>query len=153
MRQQNQHIVITGGGTGIGKEIALRLAGEGARISLLARRLQPLQRVCQEIQDSGGMAQSFQCDVRDRGMVEKCISSASDSFGHIRAVIANSGVGGPNGDGENDRFDDLIQTNLNGAYYTLRAGQKNLIEDNRACHLVVISSCLARFLGRSLLLF
>ena len=145
MRQQDQHIVITGGGTGIGKEIAIRLASEGARISLLARRKEPLQHVCREIQTMGGKAQAVQCDVRDRVLVENSIAAASVSFGAIRAVIANSGIGGPNEDGESDRFDDLIQTNLNGAYYTLRAGQKRLIEDDRARHLIVVSSCLARF--------
>ena len=71
-------------------------------------------------------------------------SSGFDGFFSIFAFVANSGIGGPNTPDENDRFEELIHTNLIGTYYTLRAAQKYLLEGTPT-HLVVISSCLARF--------
>ena len=95
-RQQDQHYVITGGGTGIGKAIALRLASEGAKITVIARTESKLQAVVSEIQHQGGIAQYRTCDIGVQSEVEQVISEAVESFGPLRGVIANSGVGGAN---------------------------------------------------------
>ena len=144
-RQQGQHYIVTGGGTGIGKAIAIRLAAEGAKVSLMARNLNRLQSVVDEIKESGGEAQCFACDITNQSAVQTTITTAVDTFGLLRGVIANSGVGGANFPGENDRFDIVVQTNVYGTYYTLRAAQEHLIKDGKATHMVVTSSCLARF--------
>lgn len=144
-RQQDQHYVITGGGTGIGKAIALRLASEGAKITVIARTESKLQAVVSEIQHQGGIAQYRTCDIGVQSEVEQVISEAVESFGPLRGVIANSGVGGANFPGPNDRFDLVIQTNLNGTYYTLRSAQAYLVRDELPTHMIVTSSCLARF--------
>ena len=144
-RQQGQHYIVTGGGTGIGKAIAIRLASEGAKVSLMARNLERLQSVVDEIRDSGGNAQCFTCDITNQSSVQTSIAKAVEMFGPLRGVVANSGVGGANFPGENDRFDIVVQTNVYGTYYTLRAAQEHLIKDGKATHMVVTSSCLARF--------
>ncbi len=144
-RQQGQHYIVTGGGTGIGKAIALRLAAEGASVSLLARNLSRLQSVVDEIQDNGGRAQCFSCDITNQEAVQQAVHSCVDGFGLLRGVIANSGVGGANFPGEDDRFDLVVQTNVYGTYHTLRAVQPHLVDDDSATHMVVTSSCLARF--------
>lgn len=144
-RQQGQHYIVTGGGTGIGKAIALRLATEGASVSLLARNLSRLQLVVDEIQNSGGRAQCFSCDITNKEAVQQAVQTCVDTFGAVRGVIANSGVGGANFPGEDDRFDLVVQTNVYGTYHTLRAVQPHLVDDEHATHMVVTSSCLARF--------
>ena len=144
-RQQGQHYIITGGGTGIGKAIAIRLADEGAKVSLMARNLNRLQSVVNEIREAGGEAQCFTCDITDQSTVQTIVAKAVETFGPLRGVVANSGVGGANFPGENDRFDIVLQTNVYGTYHTLRAAEKHLIQDEQPTHMVVISSCLARF--------
>ena len=142
-RQTGQHYIVTGGGTGIGKAIAIRLAVEGAKVSLMARNVD-LQTVVNEIREAGGEAQCFSCDITDQSAVQN-VKQAVETFGPLRGVIANSGVGGANFPGENDRFDVVVQTNVYGTYYTLRAAEEHLIQDGKATHMVVTSSCLARF--------
>ena len=112
-RLAGRHIVVTGGGKGIGRAIAERLAQEGATLTLLARDLERLREVADAI-GAGAAA----CDVRDRGQVDAALATAAAERGPIHALVANSGLGGPNADGPGDRLDDLVATNLAGTYYT-----------------------------------
>jgi NAD(P)-dependent dehydrogenase (short-subunit alcohol dehydrogenase family) len=145
MRLQEQHYFVTGAGTGIGRAIAIRLANDGAILSILGRRESPLQEVVKKIEGQGGKAQYFCCDIRNKSHLYDVFASAKKKFGPLRGLIANSGIGGANEHGENDRFYELVQTNLIGTYDSLRAGQVNLIQDNNIKNFVLISSCLARF--------
>ena len=143
-RQNNQHFLVTGAGTGIGQAIAIRLAAEGAKLSLVGRTTATLEETATRIDAMGGSAQVLAADVRDRDHISAAVEAAADWQGPFRGVIANAGVGGPNAPGPDDRFDDLIQTNLIGTYSTLRAVQEHLAPDGLR-HMVVISSCLGRF--------
>lgn len=136
-RFENLHIVVTGGGTGIGLAIALRLVSEGARVSLLARDRARLEKVA-------GIARAIACDTRDQGAVERAFSEACEHSGPLYALVANSGIGGANGPGGADRFADLVATNLNGTYHCLRAAESRLLPGPRTRHLVAIASILAR---------
>ncbi len=138
-RFTGRHVVVTGGGVGIGKAIAERLAREGATLTLLARNLERLRPVADEL---GAHAAS--CDVRDRAQVDAAFADAAAAQGPFHALVANSGIGGPNEDGPGDRFDDLVQTNLAGTYYCVRATLRHLAPAPGTRHLVVISSVLAR---------
>lgn len=143
-RLSGRHILITGGGTGIGAAIAGRLASEGARLSLLARDAGRLQEVIKGL--NGADHFSMSCDVRDASSVDEAVRAAAEECGPLYACIANAGVGGPNGSSDEggDRWDDLVLTNLSGTYYTLRAALQHLCPEGSARHLVVISSILAR---------
>lgn len=138
-RLEGQHVVVTGGGRGIGRAIAERVAAEGADLTLLARDLEPLERTAAEL---GAAAAA--CDIRDRVQVEEAFAAAAAARGPIHALVANSGIGGPNEDGPGDRFDDLVATNLTGTYYCVRAALRQLAPGPAPRHLVVISSILAR---------
>lgn len=134
-----RHVVVTGGGRGIGRAIAERLAADGATLTLLARDLERLRAVADELG-----AAAAPCDIRDRTQVDACFATAASERGPIHALVANSGLGGPNDDGPDDRFDDLVATNLAGTYYCARAALRHLASGPEARHLVVISSILAR---------
>jgi NAD(P)-dependent dehydrogenase (short-subunit alcohol dehydrogenase family) len=143
-RQQGQHFIITGAGTGIGRAIALRLAAEGARVSLIGRRLEPLEEAAVEAVEAGAeIAQVIQGDVADEQSIRAAIAEAVDAQGSVRGLIANAGIGGPNHAGEGDRFHSLVATNLIGTYQSLRAVEPHLEADG--AHLVVTASVLARF--------
>ena len=134
-----KHVVVTGGGVGIGRAIAERLAAEGATITLVARDLERLQSVA-----DGLGAHAAGCDIRDRAQVDEVFAAAAAVNGPFHALVANSGIGGPNEDGPDDRFDDLVATNLAGTYYCVRATLRNLADGPEARHVVVIASILAR---------
>jgi NAD(P)-dependent dehydrogenase (short-subunit alcohol dehydrogenase family) len=138
-RLAGRHVVVTGGGKGIGRAIAERLAAEGATLSLLARDLEPL-RATAEALGAGPVA----CDVRRRDVVDEAFAEAAAERGPIHALVANSGLGGPNEDGPDDRFDDLVATNLAGSYYCARAAVRHLAPGPATRHIVVLSSILAR---------
>jgi len=143
-RQAGQHFLVTGAGTGIGRAIATRLAAEGAVVSLSGRRRAPLEAVAAEIEAAAGKARAVPADIRDAASLHKAIRSSVGAFGPLRGVIANAGVGGPNEPGPDDRFADLVQTNLVGTYQTLRAAQPHLAAGPASRHLVVVASILGR---------
>ena len=137
---RDRHVVVTGAGRGIGKAVALRLARDGARLSLLARGEDALAQTAAEI--GGAFVRGL--DIRDGAQVEEAFAAAADVNGPIDALVANSGIGGPNEAGEGDRFFDLVQTNLVGTYRCVRAAQRRLAPAPERRDIVVISSILAR---------
>lgn len=139
-RLEGRHVLVTGAGTGIGRALAVRLASEGARLSLLARDRVRLEATAELI----GGAYVASCDVRERSALDGALAAAVEAQGKLHAAIANSGIGGPNAPGEGDRFAELVETNLTGTYHTLRAAQDQLAADGEVRHLVAISSILAR---------
>ena len=94
MFQQNifrgRRIFITGGGTGLGRSMALRLAELGAEIFLVGRRLEPLKQTCEEIRAKGARAGFAACDVRDFTAVESAITAAEKEFGGLDTLINNA---------------------------------------------------------------
>lgn len=140
--QTGQHFVVSGAGTGIGRAIALRLAEDGATLTLLGRRLDPLAETAGLIDGDVGIAS---CDIRDAAAVDAAFASAAEVRGPLRGAVANAGIGGPNEAGPQDRFDDLVATNLNGTYHTLRAAQRHLVAGPEPRSLVAVASILGRF--------
>ena len=137
---------ITGAGTGIGQAIALRLAKEGHQLALFARNADRLADVAEQAKTMGATQVFIQStDIRDRSSVDQAFKNASESLGNFTGLVANSGIGGPNSDGPSDRFDDLIQTNLMGTYYCLRAAQRHLADGPSPRNLIAIASILGRF--------
>ena len=134
-----RHVVVTGGGKGIGRAIAERLAAEGASLSLLAPNTDELEQVAERV----GAGAHF-CDIRDRDSVAAAFAAAAETRGPIHGLVANSGVGGPNADGPDDRFTEIVQTNLFGTYWCIRAALRHLAPGPEERHVVVIASILAR---------
>jgi NAD(P)-dependent dehydrogenase (short-subunit alcohol dehydrogenase family) len=83
-------IFLTGGGTGLGRSMALRFAALGARMFLVGRREDPLKETCEEILRAGGAAAYVTCDVRDYKAVEAAADAAEQQFGEINAVVNNA---------------------------------------------------------------
>jgi NAD(P)-dependent dehydrogenase (short-subunit alcohol dehydrogenase family) len=83
-------ILITGGGTGLGRSMALRFAELGANLFLTGRREEPLAETSKEIQARGGKAAFTSCDVRDFAAVEKMVEAAENEFGWVDTLVNNA---------------------------------------------------------------
>jgi NAD(P)-dependent dehydrogenase (short-subunit alcohol dehydrogenase family) len=123
-RFEGRHVAVTGAARGIGLAIAERLASEGARLTLIDR---------DEPQLAGATVRVV--DISDRGAVAAAFTEPLDG------LVANAGIGGANEPGENDRFDEILQTNLYGTYWCVRAAEPLLADGGR---IVVTSSILSR---------
>src|SRR6202171_4122577 len=83
-------IFLTGGGSGLGRSMALRFAELGARMFVVGRREEPLRAACDEIHRAGGSAAFASCDVRDYGSVEAAAAKAEEQFGEINVLVNNA---------------------------------------------------------------
>ena len=83
-------IFLTGGGTGLGRSMALHFAGLGARLFVIGRREEPLKKTCEEIHRDGGAAAYTTCDVRNYDAVETAITAAENHWGEIDTLVNNA---------------------------------------------------------------
>ena len=123
-RFEGKHVAVTGAARGIGLAIAERLASEGARLTLLDRDEPRLDGATSRV-----------VDISDREAVFAAFTEPLD------ALVANAGIGGANEPGENDRFDEILRTNVYGTYWCVRAAEPLLADGGR---IVVTSSILSR---------
>ncbi len=145
-RFSGQHVVVTGAGTGIGRAIAVRLGEEGATVSLMARTVANLEETGRQALLAGAGAVSVhRCDVRDPASVAEAFAAAAAARGPIHGLVTAAGIGGPNEPGPEDRFDDIVSTNLTGTYRCMRAAQRHLAPGPAPRHLIAIASILGRF--------
>lgn len=95
MRLKDRVAVITGGGKGIGKAIALAFAAEGATVVAAASTLAKLQETAEQARSMGGKAKAIQTDVSDEKQVQRLMEETVKEFGRIDILVNNSGIGGP----------------------------------------------------------
>ncbi|KWE47640.1 oxidoreductase [Burkholderia ubonensis] len=117
-------ILITGGGTGMGKAAALRLAREGANVVIAGRRAGEIDAVAQAIAADGGRALAVPTDVTDDAQVRRLIARAVDTFGGLHMAWNNAGMLGgfaPLHETALDAFDAVIATNLRGVAACMKA--------------------------------
>jgi NAD(P)-dependent dehydrogenase (short-subunit alcohol dehydrogenase family) len=87
---QGRTILLTGGGTGLGRSMAMRFAELGANIFLVARREEPLNETVEAIRGKGARASYALADVRDFDAVEKAVSAAEKEFGGVDTLVNNA---------------------------------------------------------------
>lgn len=84
---------ITGASSGIGRQMALAYASQGAAVAVAARRMELLQQLVDEIALSGGKAQAFHCDVESEDSIRQCVEAVVATYGKLDIAIANAGAG------------------------------------------------------------
>ncbi len=115
--------VITGASSGIGRSLAVTLAGAGCRVGLVARRRPALEGVAAEVRRAGGVADAATADVSDRAQVRRAMADLAGSLGPVDLVVANAGVGVPTTlDPVNiDAVEETIRVNVLGVIYAIDA--------------------------------
>jgi 3-oxoacyl-[acyl-carrier protein] reductase len=134
--------VITGGGRGIGAAIGRKLAGLGATTVLCGRGRAPLYSTAAAIAAAGGQADAVECDVTDPRSVEALAAHVGRRFGRVDILVNNAGVrglGGPLHQMLPEAWAQVLDTNLRGVFYCIRAFAPTMIKA-RGGHIVNISS-------------
>jgi len=91
MRLKNKVAIITGGSSGIGKQIALRFGQEGVKVAIANRTTHAGEEVAATITAAGGIARFFPCDVSNKAQVQAMVQSVVDIFGTVNILIGNAG--------------------------------------------------------------
>jgi NAD(P)-dependent dehydrogenase (short-subunit alcohol dehydrogenase family) len=141
---RDQHILVTGGSSGFGRHFARFLAGNGAKVTLAARRADALASVVADINASGGAAQSVVLDVTLADKIDGAMKEAETSFGPIHAVVNNAGVTATKPALEQDErnWDSVIDTNLKGVWLVAQAAARRMIASKVNGSIVNIASIL-----------
>ena len=134
-------ILITGAGTGLGKELALTYAQEGYRIILVGRTLSHLDEVRQMIEKTNGSAISATCDIADSNRVEQLFFHLNKTE-KIDQVINNAGIGyfGPLQEISADHISHMIDTNVKGTIFVTKAILPTFLERNAGKIMNIIST-------------
>lgn len=115
--------VVTGGGSGIGRAIAITMAQQGATSIILDLSLEAADKVVKEITDEGGQAEAYVCDVADHESVKKVFSEALGSRS-LDILVNNAGIAhvGNILNTTAEDFDRVLGVNIKGVFNTLQAG-------------------------------
>ena len=118
MRHSGKRAFITGGGGGIGRETALRLASEGASLLVTDVSTDAAEQTATLIREAGGDAVSASADVRDRGQIQAAVGLAESTWGELHLLINNAGVVTPHSlaDLTEDAWDFVVDINLKGQW-------------------------------------
>lgn len=115
--------LITGGGTGIGRAIALAFAREGASVAVAGRRLEKLREVTREVEKGGGKGLAMECDVTRANDVQRAVRGATERFGRLNVLVNNAGalnVSTVEGISE-EEWDRVMSVNVKGPFLMSRA--------------------------------
>jgi len=135
-------VLVSGAGSGIGRAIVQKLARRGFCPVLLGRRREVLEATVALL--DGAEHRIVEAAICDKAALHQGL--ADSGVRALHAVIANAGIGGENHYGEDDRWHEIIQTNLTGTYQLVNEALPYLRTDNEGeyRHIVFISSILAR---------
>lgn len=133
---EGRHALVTGGGTGIGASAAAHLHSAGAKVSLLGRRLEPLQETAKRV---SGYAVS--CDVTDPAQIDNAFDEARTVNGPIEILVVNAGIAesAPFHKMTRESWDRIIATNLTAAFDCSRAAIGDLLKSENG-RLVFVAS-------------
>jgi ketoreductase len=142
----NKVAFVTGGGTGIGKAIAIGLAKSGAQVAILSRSRTHIDAAALECQSLNLPVIAVQMDARKKDHVQRAVSEVVEKWGAIHILINNAGISGLSmiDDPDDSKWYDILDTNLNGLYLTTKEALKH-VKDHSGGRVINVSSVLGKF--------
>lgn len=130
MKLQGKRALITGGGRGLGRAIALAFAQEGAAVAVAARSADEIAETAWLIEEQGGRAIGIQTDVRSSAAVASLLAQVNDTLGPVQILVNSAGVGlrAPVQETSEEQWDAVLDTLLKGTFLVSRAALPQLIE-------------------------
>ncbi len=124
-----QVMLVTGGGSGIGRRVALELASLGATTLIAGRNADKLARVIDEIDALGGNGEALVCDIRDEERVVQCMAEIGERHGRLDGLVNNAGGQFPKPllDISTNGWEAVVRNNLTGTFIVCREAVKRLM--------------------------
>ena len=140
MEIKDASALVTGAGRGIGRAIALALAREGARVTVVSRTAAELDSLVSEVEATGARGIAFAGDLRSRSACDGAVAAAVECFGGLQILVNNAGVGAFANvqDTKDEEWEDVLGTNLTSVFRLTRAALPHLA--HRGGHVVMVSS-------------
>ena len=145
MRFKDKTVLVTGGGRGIGRAIAVGFAREGASVAINAAHLSSAEEAAQIAREFGGRVIAIEADVAAEDQVNKMVDRTVNELGGIHVLVNNAGIGQPLVpllEQDTADFDRTIAINLRGTYVCCKAAARGMIE-RRSGNIVNIASITA----------
>lgn len=122
--------LVTGAGRGIGRALALALAGVGADVALAARSVGEIEKVAGEVEGLGRRALAVPTDVTDEAEVERLVGRVLEELGGLDVLVNNSGVihAAPLVETSAEEWERVVSTNLRGTFLCMRAAGRHFLE-------------------------
>ena len=122
--------LVTGGSSGIGRAVAVALAGSGHRVAVgCSSNREGADDTCAAIEALGSDALAFQADVSDPAALDAAFGQVESTWGKVEVLVANAGI---TADGlsmrmSDDQWDRVLRTNLDGAFYAMRRAMPGMV--------------------------
>ncbi|MFE8696704.1 SDR family oxidoreductase [Cytobacillus sp. FJAT-53684] len=115
---KNKTAIITGGGQGLGEQMAIALAEAGANIVICSRNIENCQKVCEQLVNTGVQSMAIKCDITNQEDIQNVVDQVIQQFGTIDVLINNSGTSwiAPVLDITADQWDKVMNVNLKGMF-------------------------------------
>ena len=142
MQLKDKVAIITGSASGIGKEIALEYAKEGAKVVIADLALAAAQATADEINKSGGKAMAVEMNVTDEAAVDAATAKVVEQFGGVDVLISNAGIQiiSPIVDFKYDDWKKLMAIHADGAFLTTRAAMRAMIKQGKGGSIIYMGS-------------
>ncbi len=142
MQLRGKNALVTGGSSGIGKQVALAYAQAGAAVALAGRHQETLQEVAAEIAAEGGQAITVTCDVTEAEQVIAMLSRVTEELGGVDIAVCNAGIISQDSllDMSLKEFQRIQNTNVNGVFLTAQAAAKTMVAQQRAGTIITTAS-------------
>src|SRR6266436_671334 len=139
-----EHVLITGGSSGLGRFFAVFLAAHGARVTVAARRIEALTKTVDDIRATNGQAHSVVMDVTAAASIESALNAAEARFGPVEILVNNAGVTAtrPAFDQDETDWDKVVDTNLKGVWLVAQAAGRRMVAHRLKGSIINIASIL-----------
>jgi NADP-dependent 3-hydroxy acid dehydrogenase YdfG len=140
-KTEDKVVIITGASSGLGEATARRLAKNGARLMLAARREDRLKELVSDILKDGGIAKYQVTDVTDRSQVEALVKATHEAYERIDVLVNNAGLMplSPLDETKVDEWDKMVDVNIKGVLYAI-AAVLPIMRQQKSGHIINLSS-------------
>ena len=137
--------IVTGGGSGLGRQMAEGLAEAGADLVLCARKAERCEEAAEELSGTGVRALGLACDIRDPAQIEEVVRRTVSELGRVDVLVNNAGTswGAPPEDVPREGWQKVIDVNLTGAFLFAQAAGRVMIEQGDGGKIVNVASVAA----------
>lgn len=132
MDLSGRHIIVTGASDGLGAEISKAIARAGGNVVVAARRVEKLEVLTKDIEQSGGSAFPIAMDVSDEESTINAFNAAEAKFGPIHGLMANAGISSDKLvlDEDVEKFDQTLSVNLRGVFLSVREAGRRIMKES-----------------------